>query len=450
MKRLFPLSFFLMLVACLPAQPRFNGFLQNWTAYNLNGNNDLFLLRNRFQLNTTLSGDWARGYASVDFSDERQSDQPLQEIDIREMYVDLWFGKFDLRIGKQQVVWGKADGVFINDIVNPMDLRYFLMQDFADIRQGSGMVKANAYLCSWGLEALFIPKFEPYQFAEQGSPWEFFRLDDMTVPLQIDATTVLEIPIYFNWQDPQLPDNSIRNSEYGLKISGFALGADLSFLFLHSYQDNYISQVDSVIPVFDPASPYQVPQLLYLYLTPFYEKVNMYGFNFSRPVGGVVIRGEVGYFDDYYFIAHPEFTTEKLQALKLGMQPEISNRATSDYLQGVIGLDITGPWGSTLSTQYIRKQVLDYQSSMESSDEVSEMVTLLVSGTFWNETASAKSLTLYDRNNESGLSRLICGYEVADAVDLEFGVDILWGQAGSFIGQFAGNDNAYFKLTYSF
>ena len=43
------------------------------------------------------------------------------------------------------------------------------------------MIKANAYLGSWGLEALFIPKFEPWQMAEPGSPWEFYRPDSMLV-----------------------------------------------------------------------------------------------------------------------------------------------------------------------------------------------------------------------------------------------------------------------------
>ena len=36
---------------------------------------------------------------------------------MREIYLDLYFSNFDLRIGKQQIVWGKADGVFITDVV---------------------------------------------------------------------------------------------------------------------------------------------------------------------------------------------------------------------------------------------------------------------------------------------------------------------------------------------
>jgi len=53
---------------------------------------------------------------------------------LREAYIDIYGNWLDLRLGKQQVVWGKTDGYFINDIVNPLDLSYFILQDFDDIR----------------------------------------------------------------------------------------------------------------------------------------------------------------------------------------------------------------------------------------------------------------------------------------------------------------------------
>ena len=436
----------LVLLTLLPAQPRFNGFLQNWTAYNLNDSHEVFLLRNRFRLNTTLSGDWARGFVSIDFNDERQGNQSLQEFSVRELYFDLYFNKFDLRVGKQQVIWGKADGVFINDIVNPLDLRYFLMQDFDDIRQGSIMIKANAYLGSWGLEALFIPKFEPWRLAEPGSPWEFYRPAGMTIAL--DSVTTL--PIQFIWQPPVLPDPTLGNGEFGLKLSGFILGTDISLLYLKSYQDNPISRIDSIGLHVEYVGGVPDPQSGSLALTPYYEKVTMYGFNFARPFGGLVLRGEVGYFTDYHFNLRPEFSPELMTQLMSGSMPDISNSTMSDFLQAMVGADISGPWSSSLSMQYIRMQIMDYDPAILSNDEVEEMLTLLVSATFWNEEASVRSLTLYDNSHDSGLNRFIIGYKIADAVLLETGIDILWGEQESFIGQFAKNDNAYLKIIYSF
>ncbi len=444
MRRVFIILGLLLLIWSLNAQPQFGGFIQNWTAYNLNGENDVFLLRNRFRLNSTISGDWARAYASIDFNDESQTATPQQEFGIRELYVDLYFDKLDLRLGKQQVIWGKADGVFINDIVNPLDLRYFLMQDFDDIRQGSVMIKAKAFINSWGLEGLFIPKFESWQFAEPGSPWEFYRPAGMVIELD----SVNSVPVAYKWSGQDMPESTLKNGELGIKLSGFAFGTDLSLLYLNSFQDSPISRIEIDSFYVDPSTG--IPDSGALFLIPYFEKTTMFGFNFSRPVGGLVVRGEIGYFDDYHFNLQPAFTPELMQQIIAGINPEMKNVATSDYVQAMVGFDISGPWGSSISTQYIRKQIMDYDPAILSNDEIEEMLTLMISGTFWNEEGSAKWLTLYDNNNDSGLSRLMLGYKIADAVLLEAGVDILWGKPESFIGQFADNDNAYLKIIYSF
>ncbi|CAA6821686.1 MAG: Unknown protein [uncultured Sulfurovum sp.] len=42
---------------------------------------------------------------------------------LREAYIDTTLSDFDIRVGKQQVVWGKADGVKFLDIINPTDFR---------------------------------------------------------------------------------------------------------------------------------------------------------------------------------------------------------------------------------------------------------------------------------------------------------------------------------------
>jgi len=177
----------------------------------------------------------------------------------------------------------------------------------------------------------------------------------------------------------------------------------------------------------------------------YFRRINMFGLNFSRPIFGAVLRGELGYFPDYYFNTEPTVTQIPPANLVFG-----NNICTSDYFQGMVGLDISGPWGSTISTQYIRMQILDYVDTIQKANEVEEWMTLMIFGTFWNETASARWLTLYDKTEESGLSRMIFGYEIADNVSAEFGVDLIWGNEASIFGQFDSNDNVYFKLTYSF
>ena len=53
---------------------------------------------------------------------------------LREAYIDTNLGDFDIRLGKQQVVWGKADGVKFLDIINPTDFREWAQNTMEDSR----------------------------------------------------------------------------------------------------------------------------------------------------------------------------------------------------------------------------------------------------------------------------------------------------------------------------
>jgi len=58
------------------------------------------------------------------------------EAELREFYLETDWGKSYFTFGKQQVVWGKADGLKVLDVVNPQSFREFILEDFfAKIRE---------------------------------------------------------------------------------------------------------------------------------------------------------------------------------------------------------------------------------------------------------------------------------------------------------------------------
>jgi len=65
---------------------------------------------------------------------------------LRELYVDTTAGDWDLRLGKQQVVWGTADGIKLLDMINPTDWSEFNQNAPADARIPVWMVNAERYL----------------------------------------------------------------------------------------------------------------------------------------------------------------------------------------------------------------------------------------------------------------------------------------------------------------
>jgi len=53
---------------------------------------------------------------------------------LREAYLDYKLAGWGLRLGKQQVVWGTADGIKLLDVINPTDYRHFVQDSMEDSR----------------------------------------------------------------------------------------------------------------------------------------------------------------------------------------------------------------------------------------------------------------------------------------------------------------------------
>ncbi len=153
------LRFWLFWWACLldrfrPSKFEITGFARNYTGVLLNDQTDFSIIQNTFNLNFEKRG------STVAFKVNpllyHYFDKQL-DFRLREAYMDMYFNKFDIRIGQQQIIYGKAEGVFITDIVSPKDLSEFLLPDFDEIRMGVTAVKLNYYFGMNTLEAVWVP-----------------------------------------------------------------------------------------------------------------------------------------------------------------------------------------------------------------------------------------------------------------------------------------------------
>lgn len=84
---------------------------------------------------------------------------------LRELYFDTRLGEVDLRVGKQQVVWGTADGIKLLDIVNPTDYREFNQNTMEDSRIPVWMAVAEAPVGETGNIQLVIAQAEENKIA---------------------------------------------------------------------------------------------------------------------------------------------------------------------------------------------------------------------------------------------------------------------------------------------
>ena len=171
-----------------------NGYIKNESAFQLRPPEKFSKIENllelelagdlmdwgEFRLLTWVLYDAVYDIYSEDFPQETSAEygsnftagEPLDQI-FREIYVDMFFKSMDVRLGKQQVVWGEAIGLRITDVVNPQDFREFILDDFTDSRIPLWMAKLTYYVGDYTFTGLWIPFFEPDRPALNGSTWEW-------------------------------------------------------------------------------------------------------------------------------------------------------------------------------------------------------------------------------------------------------------------------------------
>jgi hypothetical protein len=385
-----------------------SGYARNYTGVLLRGNNEYAIIQNTFDLNIEHSKNKVAFKVNPYFYQYENQDM---EIGLREAYMDIYFNSVDLRIGKQQIIWGKADGVFITDIVSPKDLSEFLLRDFDEIRMGITALKANYYLGDNTFELVWAPGFTSTTMPEENSIW-FPKM---------------------NYSVPAVFDNSHKevNSELGyseifVKYSSITSAIDFEIMGGYMWDDDPAMHIVKII---DPATH----QLTGLEITPLHHRLGLAGGSFSTAFGGFVVRGEGAYYNGKYFNSEDPALTD--------------GTVEKDYLHYLIGVDYT-LWSIRLSSQFVQQAILDYEKGMN-NDEYENTITLLVSKDILRETLRLELFSYIGLNNSDALIRPKIYYDLADGFEVMLGANIFVGDEGIF-GQYGNNDMAYTKIKYSF
>ncbi len=383
-----------------------NGFVRNYTGVLLAPPNEFSIIQNTLNLEFRLQSDKFALYANPYYF---QYPNKEDEFRLREAYIDIYLEKFDFRVGKQQIVWGQADGVFITDIVSPLDLTDFLLRDFNEIRIGVNAAKINYYPnYDHGFELVLIPSFTPTVF-----PTDIWQPQiEFSAPPTFDNTNK-EVPF------------TLESSEVFLKYSLSKSWADIQLMGAYTWDDAPTMHVTPIAPP-DPAAPGVL-------IKPEYHRLALAGMSFNTQVADFVIRGEGAYyFDKYYQTTDPaavDFLVQK------------------NYINYVVGLDKTiGDW--KFSTQFIQRIIVDYDELIK-EDEVDNLATLLVSKSMFRETVRLEWFSYHGLTNNDALMRIRGFYYPQDAVSLELGANIFTGTQGMF-GQYNDNDMLYVRIKYNF
>lgn len=335
------------------------------------------------------------------------------ELSLRELYFETDWGGLDWRLGKQQIVWGQADGIKVLDVVNPQSFREFILDDFDDSRIPLWTVNVEAPLGEdTALQLLWIPDTSYHEFAEADSPYSFTspRLR-LSAPLGISTPEV----------DYDKPNNPLQDSDAGIRLTTFAGGWDLSFNYLYHYQDTPALYLD--------LSEASDPQL-----NAEFKRNHLLGGTFSNAFGEVTLRGELAYSSDTYH------TSRQLSQGAIAESAEFA---------AVLGLDWLQSADTLFSVQWFYSQLLDYQEATV-RPETDQYVSALWQSDFANTTWQVRLLGLYSLEDEDSLVQLKVRYWMLSNLELWLGLDVFSGDQQGLFGQFAEQDRWLIGMEFGF
>lgn len=336
------------------------------------------------------------------------------DFEMRELYVQSYIRDSYLQIGKQQIVWGEADGLKVLDIVNPQRFREFILDDFEDSRIPLWSVKAEIPIQELTLQLVWIPDLTYHELPEEGSTYAFKSNIPQPPPI---------VPVIRKEFDR--PNNPIQDSDIGARLSVFWKGWDLTFNYLYHYDD---------IPVL-----YRDISFRYLYPVvisrPGYERTHLVGGTFSNAFGNLTLRGEYGYsFHKYY-------PTESLT--------DSDGVHETDEFGYVIGLDWYGISETLISVQLFQSYLMDDAEGLL-RDQVETNVSLLFKRDFLNDSLVFTATWLHNLNDNDGFIRPKLAYQYTDTLKIWAGVDYFYGTQNGLFGQFDNTDRVVFGAEWSF
>ncbi|MFT4562485.1 MAG: hypothetical protein ACI9BW_002231 [Gammaproteobacteria bacterium] len=150
---------------------------------------------------------------------------------LRELFVSYRKLGFDLKLGKQQIAWGKMDGQFI-DLINGMDRRESVQletSDFETRRLPTWMLNSTFFFGSTTVQTLYIFDFEHDRQPELGSPW--------ASPLVSPTTTNIVLK-------PIRPKHNVfRDHEYAIRVDRTYGALTYGAMYMYGWDKNPVDRV---------------------------------------------------------------------------------------------------------------------------------------------------------------------------------------------------------------
>jgi len=383
----------------------------------------------------TPRGTYGDGFAEARLRYGLQGSEQRTFTELREAYANAYVGPLDLRLGKQIIVWGRADALNPTNNLMPIDIRVRSpIED--DRRLGNFAARANLHLGPIRVEGVWIPLYIASELPD--------------IPL--------DKHVYFG--SPSNPKPELRNTLTAARVHLELPAFEMSISYLRGFAPLPGMQRQSL--TLDEHNP----EVL-ISRTAYDQQV--VGLDFSTALGSVLaVRGEAAY----------------------RMPTDYKNRiyAARPDVQYALGLDHSfGP--VSVIAQYLGRYVLDWKREVGSPDadssnlemppsdtaedfakdiidevlkqknqmlfgqtaRIQHMATGRIEWLTAHDTLSVAMLGFYNFTTREWLASPKIGYHLSDEVTAYLGAEIFWGPEGTLFGVIDEILSAgYAELRYTF
>lgn len=390
------------------------------------------------------AGDLRDGWAhNLGRNDDRD---PL----IREAFVDFTSGNVEARIGRQLVSWGKSDGIYMLDVINPFNYRNLSEFNEEDVKIPQWMVNFNYAVGPGSIQLLYIPWFTAAAYPgqrldERGHDWMFnvVSLGNEVVGV-FDDIFKNEFGIPEGYPvDREDPAKTLDNGEFGVRWSGFGKGISYTLNAFYTWTDFWNDHPNTG----EAATATAIKRRA--------DRLTVLGFSVDRyfETGSFVLRLETAYTKGQPFVLPDTNLEEKDQ---IGYMLGYDRWIMTDWL---LSFQLWQNYilnASSYRNPYIglgaNKFDWDtFQIANGQIDSITTQTTAYIShdGFFPGDTGHLELFLLYGADGYWwNWNRF--RYDYNNNLSLAVGLNFYWGPSDSMYGQFHNNDNVFFEIKYSF
>ncbi len=349
-------------------------------------------------------------YEWSDFYPDRVGEDQRFEAQVWETYLDVPAGEWELRIGRQHIVWGELVGLFVADVVSARDLREFLLPDLDLIRIPQWAARAEYFGDSWHAEAIWLPYMTYDEIGKPGADFYPFRPPS--------------VPGFANRiQKEDQPHGGLDDSAYGVRVGYQGSGWDTS-LFYYSSRNRF--------PSFERHVDLAASEIVYRAT---HERVDQVGATFATDLGPAVLKGEVA-----YALNRPVETTAA---------SDTDGLVDQNVLEMALGADFHFEEDTRVNLQLYQQRLADREPGVV-LDAVDTAFSLLANSRWLDPHVVPEVLYIrnLDRNAWNVQARVT--WEFQQDWKLIGGISAYGGKSDTLLGQFDQTDRVFGEVRYSF